>query len=212
MASLTRWTESQWTPGVGDGQGGLACCNSWGRKESDTTERLIWSDLSIPESLASSFFLCFFTYGKFYFDQIFSTFHFLAPRTLFSFWHFYFDSPWLSFYHELLSSFILSLTIITKVASVSFWYLHHLLTVLFYLLSIWYQIISTCLILLSYFYWNIVALQCCVGFYCIAKWISHIYTHIPLPFGLPSHSSHHSALNCVSCAIQHILISYLFYT
>ena len=27
--------------GVGDGQGGLACCNSWGRKESDTTERLI---------------------------------------------------------------------------------------------------------------------------------------------------------------------------
>ena len=28
------------TPGVGDGQGGLACCNSWGRKESDMTERL----------------------------------------------------------------------------------------------------------------------------------------------------------------------------
>jgi len=26
--------------GVGDGQGGLACCNSWGRKESDTTEQL----------------------------------------------------------------------------------------------------------------------------------------------------------------------------
>ena len=25
---------------VGDGQGGLACCDSWGRKESDTTERL----------------------------------------------------------------------------------------------------------------------------------------------------------------------------
>ena len=28
------------TPGVGDGQGCLACCGSWGRKESDTTERL----------------------------------------------------------------------------------------------------------------------------------------------------------------------------
>ena len=28
------------TLGVGDGQGGLACCGSWGRKESDTTERL----------------------------------------------------------------------------------------------------------------------------------------------------------------------------
>ena len=25
-------------PGVGDGQGGLACCDSWGHKESDTTE------------------------------------------------------------------------------------------------------------------------------------------------------------------------------
>ena len=37
--------EFEWTLGVGDGQGGLACCDSWGRKESDTTERLIWSDL-----------------------------------------------------------------------------------------------------------------------------------------------------------------------
>ena len=36
-----------WTPRVGDGQGGLACCDSWGRKESDTTERLIWSDLNL---------------------------------------------------------------------------------------------------------------------------------------------------------------------
>ena len=27
-----------WTLGVGDGQGGLACCGSWGRKESDMTE------------------------------------------------------------------------------------------------------------------------------------------------------------------------------
>ena len=29
-----------WTPGAGDGQGGLVCCDSWGHKESDTTERL----------------------------------------------------------------------------------------------------------------------------------------------------------------------------
>ena len=29
-----------WTLGIGDGQGGLACCGSWGRKESDTTEQL----------------------------------------------------------------------------------------------------------------------------------------------------------------------------
>ena len=33
--------EFGWTPGVGDGQGGLACCGSWGRKESDMTEQLI---------------------------------------------------------------------------------------------------------------------------------------------------------------------------
>ena len=36
--------EFGWTPGVGDGQGGLVCCNSWGCKESDTTERLNWTD------------------------------------------------------------------------------------------------------------------------------------------------------------------------
>ena len=43
MAGWHHWLdglEFEWTPGVGDGQGGLACCNSWGRKESDTTERL----------------------------------------------------------------------------------------------------------------------------------------------------------------------------
>ena len=33
-----------WIPGVGDGQGGLACWDSWGRKESDTTEQLNWTD------------------------------------------------------------------------------------------------------------------------------------------------------------------------
>ena len=30
--------ESEGTPGFGDGQGGLAFCNSWGRKESDRTK------------------------------------------------------------------------------------------------------------------------------------------------------------------------------
>ena len=32
----------EWTPGVGDGQGGLACCDSWGHKELDMTEQLNW--------------------------------------------------------------------------------------------------------------------------------------------------------------------------
>ena len=39
--------EFEWTPGVGDGQRGLVCCNSWGRKDSDTTERLNWTELNI---------------------------------------------------------------------------------------------------------------------------------------------------------------------
>ena len=38
--------EFEWTPGVGDGQGGLACCDSWGCKESDTTERPNWTELN----------------------------------------------------------------------------------------------------------------------------------------------------------------------
>ena len=36
--------EFGWIPGVGDGQGGLACCDSWGCKESDTTEQLNWTE------------------------------------------------------------------------------------------------------------------------------------------------------------------------
>ena len=35
-----------WTPGVGDGQGGLPCYSSWGHKESDMTERLNWTELN----------------------------------------------------------------------------------------------------------------------------------------------------------------------
>ena len=38
--------EFEWTPGVGDGQGGLACCDSWCCKELDTTEWLNWTELN----------------------------------------------------------------------------------------------------------------------------------------------------------------------
>ena len=41
--------ESEWSPGVGDGQGGLACCDSWGCKESDATEWLNWTELKRKE-------------------------------------------------------------------------------------------------------------------------------------------------------------------
>ena len=59
MAGWHHWLdghEFEWTPGVGNGQGGLACCNSWGCKESDTTEQLNWTMQKVlledtPESI-----------------------------------------------------------------------------------------------------------------------------------------------------------------
>ena len=50
--------EFELTPGVGDGQGGLACCDSWGRKESDMTERLNWTVLCYS---GESVFQCIFS-------------------------------------------------------------------------------------------------------------------------------------------------------
>ena len=41
--------EFEQAPGVSDGQGSLACCSPWGRKESDTTERLSLSDWGFKE-------------------------------------------------------------------------------------------------------------------------------------------------------------------
>ena len=40
--------EYEQAPGIGDGQGSLACCTPWGCKESDTTERLNWAELQKP--------------------------------------------------------------------------------------------------------------------------------------------------------------------
>ena len=47
MAGLHLWLDGHefgWSPGVGDGQGGLVCCSSWGCKEWDTTEWLNWTE------------------------------------------------------------------------------------------------------------------------------------------------------------------------
>ena len=68
MAGWHRWLdgrESEWTPGVDDGQGGLACFYSWGHKESDTTEPLNWTNTVKGFSLVSEAdvlldFSCFF--------------------------------------------------------------------------------------------------------------------------------------------------------
>ena len=49
MAGWHHWLDEHgfgWTPGVGDGQGGLACCGSWGCKKSDMTELLNWTELN----------------------------------------------------------------------------------------------------------------------------------------------------------------------
>ena len=52
--------ESEWTPGVGDGQGGLVCCVSWGHKESDITERLNWTELMGPDATILVFWMSSF--------------------------------------------------------------------------------------------------------------------------------------------------------
>ena len=51
--------EFEWSPGVGDGQEGLACCNSWGRKESDMTEWLKnWTDVILLHKSLFKFCFC----------------------------------------------------------------------------------------------------------------------------------------------------------
>ena len=60
MAGWHHWfdgCESEWTPGDGDGQGGLVCCDSWGRKELDMTEWLNWTELKL---------YIYDNYGKFF--------------------------------------------------------------------------------------------------------------------------------------------------
>ena len=62
MAGWHHWLdghEFEWTPGVGDGQRGLACCNSWGCKESDMTEQLNWTGEG--QNTLSERLRCFFS-------------------------------------------------------------------------------------------------------------------------------------------------------
>ena len=60
MAGWHHWLdgrEFEWNPGVGDGQGGLACCNSWGHKESGMTEWLNWLNWTDGVHVHSAIFL-----------------------------------------------------------------------------------------------------------------------------------------------------------
>ena len=76
MAGWHHWLdghESEWTPGVGDGQGGLACCDSWSRKESDTTEQLNWTELNWTEPFLVNFGKNWaFLYPWFFYQEKFS--------------------------------------------------------------------------------------------------------------------------------------------
>ena len=60
MAGWLHWFDGHgfaYTPGVGDGQGGLVCCSSWSRKELDTTEWLNWTELDYGLMRSNSDFL-----------------------------------------------------------------------------------------------------------------------------------------------------------
>jgi len=54
--------EFEWTPGVGDGQRGLVCCNSWGHKESNTTEQLNWTESKLVPTSSFPPLLCITLY------------------------------------------------------------------------------------------------------------------------------------------------------
>ena len=82
MAGWHHWLdgcEFGWTLGVGDGQGGLACCDSWGRKESDTTELLNWTKLNWTG--LDAMILVFWMLS---FKPVFSLFSFAFIKRLFS--------------------------------------------------------------------------------------------------------------------------------
>ena len=85
MVGWHRWHNGHgfgWTLGVGDGQGGLACCGSWGRKKSDTTERLNWT-----EALKRPFCIRFpylpqRNFPPFFHVQMYKSYISLLPKTV----------------------------------------------------------------------------------------------------------------------------------
>ena len=90
MAGWHHWLDgsgSGWTPGVGNGQGNPACCDSWGRKESDTTEQLNWTELNLKykpqiHNLCYTFpsiqlILCIFSFST-YTSELFSMVYLLC--------------------------------------------------------------------------------------------------------------------------------------
>ena len=68
--------EFGWTLGVGDGQGGLACCSSWGSKESGTTEWLNWSWYILKIKYIS---ITLYFYSSIYTFKVFEIIFYIFP-------------------------------------------------------------------------------------------------------------------------------------
>ena len=76
MAGWHHWLdgcEFEWTPGDGDGQGGLVCCDSWGHRELDRTERLNWRLSWTNKKLLRYLLLFFFFSASLSHVQLFAT-------------------------------------------------------------------------------------------------------------------------------------------
>ena len=90
MAGWHHWLdgrESEWTPGVGDGQGGLGCCDSWGRRVGhDWVPELNWTENTIKRVLINK--VHFYTYIL---KSLLSTFH-QQIFTIFPLWKGFPDS------------------------------------------------------------------------------------------------------------------------
>ena len=98
MAGWHHWLdgrESEWTLGVGDGQGGLACCDSWGRKESDMTEWLNWTELWVALMILATS-LIYLEVGWFRVVMVrkLGSFMYVFHHTLMSFSHGVGKDPW----------------------------------------------------------------------------------------------------------------------
>ena len=78
-----------WTPGVGDGQGGLVCCSSWGCKELDTTEQLNWTELYLTVSI----FKCSAVLIDRQHDRTLSVIYHMHPETL-EYWLSHWKALW----------------------------------------------------------------------------------------------------------------------
>ena len=82
MARWHHWLdghEFKWIPGVGDGQGGLECCNSWGRKESDTTERLNWTERKLRRA-KECYWVCYIQCSKESYGDLFTLIYSVLSR------------------------------------------------------------------------------------------------------------------------------------